>query len=60
MTSWLGSPHSTSSVLELGSMGANYSAGKPIKDEVLGTSPDVIGDVWPLPPLRTLHYYESS
>ena len=39
MTLWLKSPHATSSVLGPGYMGANYSAGETVKDEVLGTSP---------------------
>ena len=43
---WLKSPHATSSVLGLGYTGANFSTGEIVKDEVLGTSPDVIGHVF--------------
>ena len=46
MTIWLKSPHGTSSVLGPGYVRANYSASETVKNEVLGTSPDMIGDVF--------------
>ena len=46
MTTWLKSPHAPGSVLGPGYMRANYSASETVKDEVLGTIPDVIRNVF--------------